>query len=106
MKLLQKLTFHKMTNGSQRIWWHICKTAQVHAKAKFCKRATKPRHKDRHKMTTNKHGRKEGRSANIGFAKWRVQRFYDSLVQGSSLVFQLKFCAENPPLRKAENRYR
>jgi len=30
---------------------------------------------------------------------------YDSLVQGSSSVFQLNICAENPPLRKAENRY-
>jgi hypothetical protein len=55
-------------------------------------------------MTTKNHDRKEGRSANIGFAKWRVQCFYDSLVQGSSSVFQLKFCDENPPLRKAENR--
>jgi len=55
-------------------------------------------------MTTNKHERKEGRSANIGFAKWRVLCFYDSLVQGSSSVFQMKFCAENPPLRKAEKR--
>jgi hypothetical protein len=72
--------------------------------AKNSKRATKPRHQDRHEMTTNKHDRKEGRSANIGFAKWRVKCFYDSLVQGSSSVFQLKFCAENPPLRKAENR--
>ena len=53
---------------------------------------------------TNKHDRKEGRSANIGFAKWRVQCFYDSLVQSSSSVFQLNICAENPPLRKAENR--
>ncbi|WP_209332952.1 hypothetical protein, partial [Lunatimonas salinarum] len=41
----------------------------------------------------------------IGFAKWRVQCYYDSLVQGSSSVFQLNICAENPPLRKAENRY-
>jgi hypothetical protein len=55
-------------------------------------------------MTTDKLDRKEGRSANIGFAKWRVQCFYDSLVQGSSSVFQMKFCAENPPLRKAEKR--
>jgi hypothetical protein len=44
------------------------------------------------------------RTANIGFAKWRVQCFYDSLVQGSSSVFQMNICAENPPLRKAENR--
>ena len=40
---------------------------------------------------------------NIGFAKWRAQCFYDNLVQGSSSVFQLYICAENPPLRKAEN---
>jgi hypothetical protein len=44
-------------------------------------------------------------SANIGFAKWRVQCFYDSLVQSSSSVFQMNICTENPPLRKAENRY-
>jgi hypothetical protein len=43
-------------------------------------------------------------TANIGFAKWRVLCFYESLVQGSSSVFQLNICAENPPLRKAENR--
>ena len=43
--------------------------------------------------------------ANIGFAKWRVKYFYDSLVQGSSSVFQLNICAKNPPLRKAEKRY-
>ncbi len=55
-------------------------------------------------MTTNKHDRKEGRSANIGFAKWRGKCFYDSLVQGSSFVLQMNICAENPPLRKAENR--
>jgi hypothetical protein len=55
-------------------------------------------------MTTNNHDRKEGRSANIGFAKWRVQYFYDSFVVDSSAVFQLKFCAKNPPLRKAANR--
>jgi len=83
---------------------HIYKTAQAHAKAKFCKRATKPTHQDRYEMTTNKNDRNEGRSANIGFAKWRVQCFYDSLVQGSSSVFQLMFCAEKPPLRKAAKR--
>lgn len=45
------------------------------------------------------------RTANIGFAKWRVLCFYESLVQGSSLVFQMNICAENPPLRKAVSRY-
>jgi len=55
-------------------------------------------------MTTNNHDRKEGRSANIGFAKWQMQCFYDSLVQGSSSVFQMNICAENPPHRQAKNR--
>jgi hypothetical protein len=48
--------------------------------------------------------KEEQRPGNIGFAKWRVSCFYDSLVQGSSSVFQMNICAENPPLRKAENR--
>ncbi|WP_276978169.1 hypothetical protein [Flavobacterium filum] len=55
-------------------------------------------------MKSDQHNREEGRTANIGFAKWRVQCYYDSIVQGSSSVFQLNICAENPPLRKAENR--
>jgi hypothetical protein len=61
-----------------------------------------PTHVQNDRQTT---GRKEARLPNSGFAKKRVQCFYDSLVQGSSSVFQLKFCAENPPLRKAENRW-
>jgi len=47
---------------------------------------------------------KEHRTDNSGFAKWRVKCFYDSEVQGSSFVFQMNICAENPPLRKAANR--
>ena len=49
-------------------------------------------------------GNKECRTHNIGFAKWRVQCFYDNLLQGSSSVFQMNICAENPPLRKAAKR--
>jgi hypothetical protein len=30
---------------------------------------------------------------------------YDSFVVGSSAVLRLNFCAKNPPLRKAANRY-
>jgi len=41
---------------------------------------------------------------NIGFEKWRVQCFYDSLVQGSSSVFQINICAENRHLRQARKR--
>jgi hypothetical protein len=47
---------------------------------------------------------KEHRTDNSGFAKWRVKCFYDSEVQGSSFVFQMNICAENPPLRKAAKR--
>ncbi len=36
-------------------------------------------------------------TANICFAKWWVQCFYESLVQGSSSVFQMNICAENLP---------
>jgi hypothetical protein len=50
-------------------------------------------------------GEGEQRPANIGFAYWRIKCFYDSLVQGSSSVFQLNNCAKNPPLRKTEKRY-
>jgi hypothetical protein len=42
---------------------------------------------------------------NIIFAKAGVSCFYESLLQGSSLVFQMKCCAKNPRLRKYENRY-
>ena len=43
---------------------------------------------------------------NIIFAKAGVSCFYDSLVQGSSAVFQLKFCGENSPLCQARKRLR
>lgn len=42
-------------------------------------------------------------------AVWRnggCSASYDSYVVGSSAVLRLNFCAENPPLRQAANRYR
>ena len=36
---------------------------------------------------------------------WRSAS-YDSFVVGSSAVLQLNFCAKNPPLRQAANRWR
>jgi hypothetical protein len=42
---------------------------------------------------------------NIIFAKAGVWCFYESLVQGSSSVFQMNICAKNPRLRKYEKRY-
>jgi hypothetical protein len=54
-------------------------------------------------MTTNKHDRKEGRSAYIGFAKWRVQFFADSFVVQQTLVLRMKFSGENRQLLVAAN---
>jgi hypothetical protein len=48
----------------------------------------------------------EARTGNMGFAKWRVQCFYDTFVQGSTFGILMGICAKNPPLRKAENRYK
>lgn len=41
---------------------------------------------------------------NIIFAKAGVLCLYESLVQGSSSVFQMNICAKNPRLRKYEKR--
>jgi hypothetical protein len=79
--------------------------AQANAQTKNCKRACFANAPRPTKMNRQLHDSKEGRSANSGFAKWRVSCFYDSLVQCSSSVFQMNICAENPPLRKAEKRY-
>jgi hypothetical protein len=47
---------------------------QANAQTKACKRVCLPkRTADRHKMTANKHDRKEGRRHNSGFAKKRVR---------------------------------
>ncbi|NQU54507.1 MAG: hypothetical protein HQ522_18440 [Bacteroidetes bacterium] len=60
----------------------------------------------RHSDTADRHTTKDRRAAgNSGFAKWRVQCFYDSLVQGSTFGILMNSCAKNPPLRKAANRY-
>ena len=80
------------------------KTAQAQAKAKFCKTATKPTHKDRHEMTTNNHDRKEGQLVTAVWRNGGCSASYDSFVVGSSAVLRLNFCAKNPPLRQAVNR--
>ena len=41
---------------------------------------------------------------NIIFAKAGVKCFYESLVQGSSSVFQMNISTKNPRLRKYEKR--
>ncbi len=69
-----------------------------------CKRATKPTHQDRHKMTANKHDRKKGRRHNTGLAKVAVQCSADTFVVNQSLVFRINICGENRHLRQARNR--
>jgi hypothetical protein len=44
-------------------------------------------------------------TGNSRFAKAGVLCFYDSEVLNSSFVHLMKFCAENPRLRKAAKRY-
>jgi hypothetical protein len=44
-------------------------------------------------------------AGNIGLAIWRLKCFYETFVQGSTVVVPLNFCAKNPPHRQAENRW-
>ncbi len=45
------------------------------------------------------------RTHNIGLAIWRLKCYYETFVQGSTVVILLSFCAKNPPHRQAEKRY-
>ena len=72
---------------------------------KNCKRATKPTHNN---LTTDSQTTTEKKGEGIT-AVWRnggCSASYDSFVVGSSAVLRLNFCAKNPPLRQAANRYR
>ena len=41
---------------------------------------------------------------NTVLPKWREKCFYETIVQGSTVVFLLNFSANNPPLRQYPNR--
>jgi len=56
-------------------------------------------------MTTSKHDRKEGRSANRRLAKVAVQCSADTFVVNQSLVLRINICGENRHLRQAPKRY-
>lgn len=73
---------------------------QSQAPTKACKRVCLPNRT----IDNQTDDRREQRRHNIGLAKWRVMCFYDSLVVNQTLVFQMNFCANNPPLRQAKNR--
>ena len=72
---------------------------------KKSKRATKTTHQDRHEMTTNKHDIEEGRSANSGFAKKRVQWLIEHSTSHQLLCYVDSLVLRNPLLRKAAKRY-
>ena len=55
-------------------------------------------------MTTNNHDRKEGRSANSGFAKKRVQWLIEHSTSHQILWYVDSFVLRNPLLRKAAKR--
>jgi hypothetical protein len=56
-------------------------------------------------MTTNNNDRKEGRSANSGFAKKRVQWLIEHSTSHQLLCYVDSFVLRNPLLRKAANRW-
>jgi hypothetical protein len=91
------ITLHLISIDLPSISKHICNSHKPTHRPKIAKELALPTHQDRYEMTTKHTTETEGRRHNIGFAKWRVSCFYDSLVQGSSSVFQLNICAENPP---------
>lgn len=43
---------------------------------------------------------------NVGLPQWGLTSFYDTFVVNQGAVLRLNFCANNPPLRQAEKRYR
>jgi hypothetical protein len=56
-------------------------------------------------MTANKQDRQEGRSANSGFAKKRVQWLIEHSTSHQILWYVDSLVLRNPLLRKAANRY-
>lgn len=76
--------------------------AQIHAQIQACKKVClSPRTTDRQSIRMT-----EGQPITAVWRNGGCSASYDSFVVGSSALLRLNFCAENPPLRKAENRYR
>lgn len=48
--------------------------------------------------------RQEGRTHNKVLPKWRQKCFFETFVQGATVVLLLNFSANNPPLRQYPNR--
>jgi hypothetical protein len=61
--------------------------------------------KERNMITTNDIGQ-ERQHLTAVLRNGGCSASYDSFVVGSSSVLRMNICAKNPPLRKAENRWR
>jgi len=88
-----------------RFWWHICFFPTAQAKAKKAKEP--PSNRTKTLVETDKQATTEKNNEGITRV-WRnggCSASYDSFVVGSSAVLLLNFCAKNPPLRKAPNRW-
>ena len=94
-------TLQDITDNSQRIGLHICKTSQVNPQTQDWQREYLFQ-----RTTDIQSGRKKNPESTT--AVWRNGWFsalYDSFVIGSSAVLRLNFSAKNPPLRQAAKRW-
>jgi hypothetical protein len=76
--------------------------------SKKIKNATHSRHSMTQKLNNDNGLQGQTTEGLLLTAVWRNGGFsssYDSFVVGSSAVLRLNFCAKNPPLRQAANRY-
>ncbi len=79
--------------------------AQAIAQTKNCKRTCFANADKTDEMERKQHDRKEGRSANSGFAKNRVQWIIEHSTSHQLLWYIDSFVLLNPPLRQAPKRY-
>lgn len=78
-----------------------CQVAQADTQAKTWQRVCLSHH-----TTDRQSGRKkEGQQLTAVWRNGGCSASYDSFAVGSSAVLRLNFCANNPPLRQAANRY-
>ena len=91
--MTQKPTLHSHTH---------CQVAQADTQAKTWQRVCLSQ-----RTTDRQSTRKtEGQQLTAVWRNGGVSASYDSFVAVSSAVLRLNFCAKNPPLRQAANRYR
>ena len=104
-------------NPQTQVWQRVClsnRTTKMVLKNFPTLQKNKKRHaqSDRQMIgnpTTTmvyKHGGQERQQLTAVWLNGGCSASYDSFVVGSSAVLRLNFCAKNPPLRQAANRYK